>query len=349
MNSNAEILLVRSDGAFILQVRDDKPGIANPGMVSSFGGRIEDGETPKQAAIREINEETNLQLTEADLKMYRRCIKTKKEHGEDWEVHYFVAQGISDEDLEVYEGSGYTVIHNREELSNTHTSKLLKKVLNDHYDGFRSFIFFKDMPDDIYAQMVDDYYQSITKGKSLSKFSSPVAVACAGLVASGKSTITSPLAESINAVQVSSDLIRERIFQAGYNFQTVRKFARDIIAHLQNEKYDIFLDFNISTNMDILDNLQESGYKIFVVHANPPLSFIENKILTGNMKHELSFFPKDEFLYESLLGWKDDHLVLAPLLREKYGFWREVDTSRSDLCEAIANMVDDFQLELSET
>ena len=83
LGANAEILLVREDGSVILQVRDDKQGITNPGYISSFGGHIEPGEEPIEAAVREINEETNLNLTSDDLTFYRRCRKTKEVHGED--------------------------------------------------------------------------------------------------------------------------------------------------------------------------------------------------------------------------------------------------------------------------
>src|SRR6266702_2931294 len=110
MDANAEILLVRKDGAVILQVRDDKPGITNPGLVSTFGGRIESGEEPLEAAVREINEETNLGLKKNQLRFYRKCRKTKAAHGEDWDVYYFVASGVSDKNLKVYEGVGYKVV-----------------------------------------------------------------------------------------------------------------------------------------------------------------------------------------------------------------------------------------------
>src|SRR5438128_1366014 len=106
MDANAEILLIRQDGAVILQVRDNKPGITNPGLVSAFGGHIEAKEEPLEAAVREINEETNLGLKPDQLQFYRKCHKTKAVHGEDWDAYYFVAQHISTEHLAVYEGAG---------------------------------------------------------------------------------------------------------------------------------------------------------------------------------------------------------------------------------------------------
>jgi 8-oxo-dGTP diphosphatase len=54
-------LLVDRDGRFLLQHRDDKPGIGNPGMWGSFGGEIEPYETPEQALLRELDEELGWQ------------------------------------------------------------------------------------------------------------------------------------------------------------------------------------------------------------------------------------------------------------------------------------------------
>jgi 8-oxo-dGTP pyrophosphatase MutT (NUDIX family) len=54
------ILLV--DGRYVLQLRDDKPGISAPGVWALFGGRIEPGERPAAALTREIHEELCIQV-----------------------------------------------------------------------------------------------------------------------------------------------------------------------------------------------------------------------------------------------------------------------------------------------
>jgi 8-oxo-dGTP diphosphatase len=55
-------LLIDADGRFLLQLRDDKPGIVNPGLWGSFGGRVEphetdERETPEEGFVREMAEE----------------------------------------------------------------------------------------------------------------------------------------------------------------------------------------------------------------------------------------------------------------------------------------------------
>lgn len=132
--ANAEILLIRDDGSVILQVRDDKPGITNPGCISSFGGQLEIGEEPLDAAVREVNEETNLNLSKDDLRFYQTREKKQEIHGEDWTVYYFIADNISDVGLEVYEGQGYTIIRNAEELAQAKASVLIREVLQEYFD-----------------------------------------------------------------------------------------------------------------------------------------------------------------------------------------------------------------------
>lgn len=53
----ASALFVNKAGRVLLQLRDDKPGLAFAGMWTFFGGAAEDGETPEQAIYREVFEE----------------------------------------------------------------------------------------------------------------------------------------------------------------------------------------------------------------------------------------------------------------------------------------------------
>lgn len=52
----AGVILVQ-DGAVLLQHRDDIPTIRFPGCWAIFGGHVEAGETPEEAARREVEEE----------------------------------------------------------------------------------------------------------------------------------------------------------------------------------------------------------------------------------------------------------------------------------------------------
>ncbi|NEN92374.1 MAG: NUDIX domain-containing protein [Okeania sp. SIO3H1] len=61
MNNNnlphVAIAILYREGKFLLQLRDDIPGIAHPGKWAFFGGHIEPGETSEEAVKRELFEE----------------------------------------------------------------------------------------------------------------------------------------------------------------------------------------------------------------------------------------------------------------------------------------------------
>ena len=53
----AGALLFDTDGDFLFQRRDDKPGILHPGRIGMFGGHQEPGESPLECVVREVHEE----------------------------------------------------------------------------------------------------------------------------------------------------------------------------------------------------------------------------------------------------------------------------------------------------
>jgi 8-oxo-dGTP pyrophosphatase MutT (NUDIX family) len=53
----AAALIVTPDARYLMQHRDDKPGIFFPGWWGCFGGAVEPGESPETAIRRELAEE----------------------------------------------------------------------------------------------------------------------------------------------------------------------------------------------------------------------------------------------------------------------------------------------------
>ncbi|MEP4379705.1 MAG: NUDIX domain-containing protein [Alphaproteobacteria bacterium] len=65
---DAAVAIIRDDeGKYLLQHRDEKPGIFFPDHWGFFGGALEPGETPAQALIRELAEELDIHVEERTL------------------------------------------------------------------------------------------------------------------------------------------------------------------------------------------------------------------------------------------------------------------------------------------
>lgn len=62
----ADCVVLTQDGKLYMQKRPENWG-KHAGVVNIFGGHIESGETPTQAVIRELNEETGARIEENDI------------------------------------------------------------------------------------------------------------------------------------------------------------------------------------------------------------------------------------------------------------------------------------------
>ncbi|MDB5165166.1 MAG: hydrolase [Candidatus Saccharibacteria bacterium] len=52
--------LIQKDETYLMQRRENSPTIGAAGLIGAFGGKIEPGEEPHEAASRELGEETSL-------------------------------------------------------------------------------------------------------------------------------------------------------------------------------------------------------------------------------------------------------------------------------------------------
>jgi 8-oxo-dGTP pyrophosphatase MutT (NUDIX family) len=59
----AAAILIVPDGHYLMQLRDDKPDVWDPGCWGCFGGSIDERETPESALRRELSEELELRAT----------------------------------------------------------------------------------------------------------------------------------------------------------------------------------------------------------------------------------------------------------------------------------------------
>lgn len=127
----ANVLLMDTTGNFIMQQRDDKPGINNPGEISAFGGKIKSSDQSHlQAAARELREETNLHFEIEDLQFFKIFRKTEADDTPT-NVTYYTLTGVDTTGLEIYEGQGFVII-NPNELSKYPLTILVRSVIAEY-------------------------------------------------------------------------------------------------------------------------------------------------------------------------------------------------------------------------
>ncbi|MEG3978803.1 NUDIX domain-containing protein [Microcoleus sp. herbarium8] len=109
--SIVRIFLILPKGQIVAQLRDNIPDIASQGMLSTFGGAVDIGESPKQAAVRELEEETCLQANYT-MEFITTFIHPKTQNNPEiiQENHLFLARVSNFEDIEIKEGVGFVVL-----------------------------------------------------------------------------------------------------------------------------------------------------------------------------------------------------------------------------------------------
>ncbi len=92
---------IEKDNKYLMLHRIKKEDDVNEGKWIGIGGRIEEGETPKQCILREAKEETGLTLTDY---RYRGIVHFRSDEYEDEDMHLFTADGYEGEIIECNEG-----------------------------------------------------------------------------------------------------------------------------------------------------------------------------------------------------------------------------------------------------
>lgn len=131
-NIGAHALLITNEGKVIMQLRDDLPGIVNPGLISLFGGTIKSGESVEEGLKRELRDELELNLDDYIVEKMGVYTKTKELDGVDWVVHIFLIHGVIREELNLKEGKSIVCNYPYEIQKSDKLTRITKLVLTDY-------------------------------------------------------------------------------------------------------------------------------------------------------------------------------------------------------------------------
>jgi acetyltransferase-like isoleucine patch superfamily enzyme/8-oxo-dGTP pyrophosphatase MutT (NUDIX family) len=125
------VLLINEEGRFILQRRDSRPGTFNPGLISAFGGRLEESETPLQCACRELDEETGLKVTEEKLRFLAETLVVR---GDKSITHctVYMLSGVENSAVVLQEGRGVELLSEEEAVNNHSLTNLCKVAIVEY-------------------------------------------------------------------------------------------------------------------------------------------------------------------------------------------------------------------------
>lgn len=115
-----------------------------------------------------------------------------------------------------------------------------------------------------------------------------------GLVGAGKSTVVKPLSDRLDLVRISTDEIRKRLKERGYNYLRTKEIAKILIEKYLDLRYSVAIDADCAgSTKEVISQLTEnSSVKAIWIHINPPESFILHKLRT--YKHTWLFKNADE-------------------------------------------------------
>ena len=104
----AGVVLLRHDGAALLQHRDNVPHIQDPGIWVFPGGHVEPGETPEEGARREVVEETLYRCGE--LREVVRFSARDLGYGADYPMIFFWSRFDGVQEIQCCEGQALQFI-----------------------------------------------------------------------------------------------------------------------------------------------------------------------------------------------------------------------------------------------
>jgi 8-oxo-dGTP diphosphatase len=84
---------VRDGGKILFLLRTKKEGLNNKQFFRGLGGKAEQGESPLDCVIREVKEESGIDINP----IWKGIVTFSKPSDNDWEAHIFISEGFKGE------------------------------------------------------------------------------------------------------------------------------------------------------------------------------------------------------------------------------------------------------------
>jgi 8-oxo-dGTP diphosphatase len=126
----ANVLLRQGDTYLVIKRSADKD--VAPGMVHSVGGHVDHGESPYDAAIREVKEETGLDLSTASLRV---VVTEIKKDAPDWTIFHFLAEIPEHAQIPTSCDEGEFLLLSKEELISSEMLESYAHVLSTYFSN----------------------------------------------------------------------------------------------------------------------------------------------------------------------------------------------------------------------
>ena len=124
--------IIFKNGKIGLQLRDTKSEIQLSGMVASFGGHMEDGETPIEAFTREIKEELNLDVEKYKCWLLNEYHYNQQNSNQQATAFHYILENVDFNDIKVGEGF-LCAIDLADDLEFLNLAKITKLQLQDYF------------------------------------------------------------------------------------------------------------------------------------------------------------------------------------------------------------------------
>ena len=121
-------VFIRKDGKYLLIKRSGKKKYA-PGKIHPFGGKIDDNENPYDGAVREVKEETGVDIKNLKLEAVILEQTDEKDLPVNWLIFHFSADYASGEIIKTDEGK--PVLLTEEELKSSDLFPSVRSIIDN--------------------------------------------------------------------------------------------------------------------------------------------------------------------------------------------------------------------------